>query len=127
MRLIRILAEHSREQFIGEERAIQLVHLFWKSSVMEQRYSTHQSMAQVDEQTGNVPQIFDSMLVPEKFEVPELCVRLMIDYMREYPNRIDFLFDCCAAFCHEFVTDFTFLTKYIEDEIIPVIRIFGFL
>jgi hypothetical protein len=87
---------------------------------MEQRYSTHQSMAEVDEQTGTAPQIFDSMLVPEKFEVPELCVRLMIDYMRVHQDRIDLLFDCCYAFCHEFVTDFTFLSKYIEEEIIPV-------
>lgn len=121
LRLLHILSEHLKHEFFSDGRVVDLVHTFWKSRSMNRRYSTHRAMEDnEDVNTAVAPQLFDSMLIGEKFDVPELCVRLMLSYIREHQDRIDLLFDCCAAFCHEYVTDFTFLTKYIEDEIVPV-------
>lgn len=71
-------------------------------------------------QTPHAPLLFDSMLTMEKFKVPELCVRILIGCVRENQDRIDLLYDCCSAFCHEYATDFTFFNKFIEDEIVQV-------
>lgn len=39
---------------------------------------------------------------------------------RENINDIDILFDLCHVFTNHFISDFTFVRTFIEDEVIPV-------
>ncbi|VDM39812.1 unnamed protein product [Toxocara canis] len=54
-----------------------------------------------------------------RYEVPKLAALIMLRYFKENINEIDILFDLCHVFTNHFISDFTFVRTFIEDEVIP--------
>jgi hypothetical protein len=84
LQLIQIICQHIKEDAI-KENAVALVHRFWCSEAMEKRYTSRKCMFEPDNTNQSAPitsQFFDSLITVEKFRVPELCVRILIEYVR---------------------------------------------
>uniref|UniRef100_A0A915BXE0 FAT domain-containing protein n=2 Tax=Parascaris univalens TaxID=6257 RepID=A0A915BXE0_PARUN len=54
-----------------------------------------------------------------RYEVPKLAALIMLRYFKENINDNDILFDLCHVFTNHFISDFTFVRTFIEDEVIP--------
>ncbi|KAI6180608.1 FAT domain-containing protein [Aphelenchoides besseyi] len=122
LQLLSVISEKSTDEFVSTPETINLVHDFWRSKLVLQRYSARRSIPTVEQLAKDGyhwTKLYDSIMTEEKFAVPELCVQILVHYLKLNPDRVDILHDCCAAFCHDYITDFNFLQKHIEEEIVP--------
>ncbi|CAB3404105.1 unnamed protein product [Caenorhabditis bovis] len=86
----------------------------WNDTDFKQRYVVRSP------NDDDLKKIVVRFMTEHKFKVPKLIVTCFLRYLRIYYDDFELLFDVITVFIGNFVTDFTFVRTFLENEVIPV-------